>query len=82
MTGGDIMCDLGVHNYGFVPAVISPFELFGNMINRFLYGVDTYPLRNFGLTRQHAQRAAEVAISSNVTQGILEQANILRREQH
>ena len=82
MTGEDIMKDFHARKYGFLPAVISPYGMLGNMIDRFLYGAAPYPLPEFSATRKHAQRAARTAISMEVPGGILLRANQIWREQH
>ena len=82
MTGEDIMKDHNSRQYGFLPAVVSPYGQLGNIIERFLFGGDTYPLPSFGPTKPHAKRAAEIATSVVVPDGILKQADKIWREQH
>ena len=76
MTGEDIMKDHNSRQYGFLPAVISPLGKLGNIIDRFLFGADTYPLPSFDPTKfPHAKKAAEIATSVVVPDGILKQAD-------
>ena len=83
MTGEDIMKDHNSRQYGFLPAVISPLGKLGNVIDRFLFGADTYPLPSFDPTKfPHAKKAAEIATSVVVPDGILKQADKIWREQH
>ena len=80
MTGEDIMRDHNSRKYGLVPIVITPYGMFGNMFQRFMYGEDSLPLPDY--SKPHALRAAKTAISLAVPFGVLQRANTIWRSQN
>ena len=71
------MRDHNNRKYGLVPIVITPYGMFGNMFERFLFGADSLPLPDY--SKPHALRAAETAISLDVPFGVLQRANTIWR---
>ena len=61
MTGEDIMRDFNARKYAFLPAVVSPYGMMGNIIDQFLFGTAAVPIPS--LNKPHAKRAWDIATS-------------------
>ena len=77
MTGEEIMRDHNSRKYGLLPIVITPYGMFGNIFDRFMFGTDPLPLPTY--SKPHALQAAETAISPDVPFGVLQRANTIWR---
>ena len=71
------MRDHNNRKYGLLPIVITPYGMFGNIFDRFMFGTDPLPLPTY--SKPHAQQAAETAISPDVPFGVLQRANTIWR---
>ena len=71
------MRDHNNRKYGLLPIVITPYGMFGNIFERFLFGTDPLPLPDY--SKPHALKAAKTAISPDVPFGVLKRANTIWR---
>ena len=74
------MRDFNARKYAFLPAIVSPYGVLGDIINRFLFDTDAAPAPS--LNKKHAERAWHIAISQHTPRGILKQASRLWKEDH
>ena len=58
-------------------ASATPYGMFGNIFDRFMFGTDPLPLPTY--SKPHALQAAETAISPDVPFGVLQRANTIWR---
>ena len=66
--------------YGLVPIVITPYGMFGNNFDRFLFGAGSLPLPDY--SKPHALQAAKTAILPDVPFGVLQRANTIWRSKN